>query len=134
MLIRQRRLLTWIALWAMLATALLPTVSHALTSVLQSVRGGASSWAEVCTPQGMRLVAVDASDGVPTTAPMQAAGHLEHCPLCVLAGDVPPLPAAAPAALLLPLHHAALPPLFLHAPTTLHAWRSAQPRGPPSFS
>ncbi len=120
----------WLALWAMLAMALLPTVSHALAFA----RGGASNWVEVCTPQGMRLMAVavaDGADGAPAPAPVQAAGHLEHCPLCALGGDLPPLPAAAPAALL-PPHSAALPSLFLQAPYAQQAWRSAQPRGPPS--
>src|SRR5262245_31384367 len=56
MLLRTSRLPLWLALVAMLALAVLPTLSHALAFA----RGGAA-WAEVCTPQGMRLVAVDAA-------------------------------------------------------------------------
>ena len=123
------RIPTWLALVAMLALALLPTVSHALAFA----RGG-SAWAEVCTPQGMRLVSVDASQAVDTGAPVQSAGHLEQCPLCALGADLPALPPALPDALPLPLGAAEMPALFLHAPRTLFAWRSAQPRGPPSFS
>ena len=123
------RLPLWLALAAMLALALLPTLSHALAFA----RGGAA-WAEVCTPQGMRLVSVDTAQAADTGTPVQAAGHLEHCPLCALGADLPALPPAPPAALLLPLGAAAMPALFLHAPRTLFAWRSAQPRGPPSFS
>lgn len=119
----------WLALVAMLALALLPTLSHALAFA----RGGAA-WAEVCTPQGMRLVAVDAAQAAETGAPVQVAGHLEHCPLCALGADLPALPPAPPVALPLPLAAADPPPLFLHAPRTLFAWRSAQPRGPPPFS
>jgi hypothetical protein len=119
----------------MLALAMLPSVSHALSFA----RGGGGSWAEVCTPQGMRLVAVEqAVDGsTPATdsAPLQAAGFMEHCALCALAADQPalPTPAAAAAVPLNPGSHA-LPPAFLHGPRTLHVWRSAQPRGPPSIS
>ena len=128
--IRTSRLPLWLALVAMLALALLPTLSHALAFA----RGGAA-WAEVCTPQGMRLVAVDAAQAAADPdAPAQAAGRLEHCPLCALGADLPALPPAAPAALALPLAAAEPPPLFLHAPRTLFAWHSAQPRGPPSFS
>jgi hypothetical protein len=128
--LRHQRLSAWIALVAMLAMALLPTLSHALAHA----RGGASSWAEVCTPQGMRLVAVSADDSLPGGAPAQAAGHLEHCPLCALGADALAPPLSLPPALVLPLGRAGLPPLFLQAPHTLHAWRSAQPRGPPSVS
>jgi len=126
---RAPRFPIWLALAAMLALALLPTVSHALAFV----RGG-SAWAEVCTPQGMRPVPVDASQAVDTGAPVQAAGHLEHCPFCALGADLPALPPAPAAALPLPLGSAEPPALFLHAPRTLFAWRSAQPRGPPFTS
>lgn len=126
---RTARFPLWLAFVAMLALAMLPTVSHALAFV----RGGAA-WAEVCTPQGMQLVVVDASQTPDSPSPTQAAGHLEHCPLCALGADLPALPPAPPAALMLPLTGAEAPALFLHAPRTLFAWRSAQPRGPPPFA
>lgn len=131
---RTARYPLWLALVAMLALALLPTVSHAIAFAAMDSRGGVA-WAEVCTPQGMRLVAVDAAQpAADRSAPVQAAGHLEHCPLCALGADLPALPPAPPAALPLPLAAADPPPLFLHAPRTLFAWRSAQPRGPPLFA
>jgi hypothetical protein len=115
------RLGTWLALVAMLALALLPTVSHALA------RSG-SGFAEVCTPQGMKVVAL--ADG--EQQPSSAAMHLEHCPYCAVAGTAAALP-PAPLVLPLPPAEAALqPPLFLQAPSTLFAWAAAQPRGPPS--
>jgi hypothetical protein len=46
-----RRLTAWLALVAMLAFALVPTVSRAM-----AFAGGNSNWAEVCTPQGVKLV------------------------------------------------------------------------------
>ncbi|MEI6028172.1 MAG: DUF2946 domain-containing protein [Betaproteobacteria bacterium] len=125
-----QRPFVWLALMAMLALAVLPSVSHALAFA----RGGSSAWAEVCTPQGMRMVAVDAGRQTDSGAPMQAAAMLEHCALCALGGGAPALPASETAALRLLTGSHILPWLFLHAPRTLHAWRSAQPRGPPSVS
>ena len=128
------RPLTWIALVAIWALALLPTLSHARAHAQEQ---GAGGWAEVCTQQGPKRVAVDADgrlvDTVIDTAATGAA-HLQHCPLCALSFDAPLLPTAAPAALSLAIASAAPPAAFLHAPRTLHAWRSAQPRGPPAFS
>ncbi len=119
----------WIAILALLAAAWLPTVSQAFAQA----RGAGTTWAEVCTPQGMRLVAMPADDATGET-PLQAAGHLQHCALCTLAQDTPGLPPPAAQPLPLLAAAAALPRLFLHAPRTLHAWRSAQPRGPPLVS
>ena len=104
----------------MLALALLPTLSHALA-------GSSSAYAEVCTPQGMKVVALADGEQQPATASL----HLEHCPYCLaglaLAG-LPPTPLALP---LPPAEPVLQPPLFLRAPRTLFAWAAAQPRGPP---
>ncbi|MEN9628595.1 MAG: hypothetical protein RJA10_1822 [Pseudomonadota bacterium] len=109
----------------MLAFALLPTLSRAM-----AFAGGGSAWAEICTPQGLRLVAT--GDAQPSDAPLQAGLHLDHCKFCSMASDgAAPLPAAAPA-LHLPLNGAAPPQRFLQAAVTPHAWRTAQPRGPPA--
>ncbi len=131
---RYAALPTWFALLAIWALSLVPTVSHLLAAVAPdgSVR------AEICTPQGLRwvtLVATDDSAAAAANAPAdsQAGAHGDHCPLCRLQHDAPPLPVAmaqhepAPGPAL-------VPSLFLHAPHTLHAWRNAQPRGPPLLS
>jgi hypothetical protein len=130
----QLRPLTWIALVAILALALLPTLSHAWA---YSHAQGAGGWAEVCTTQGPQRIAVDADGKLADTVidadtNMSSAAHLQHCPLCALSFDAPLLPPAAPAALPLALAGSAPPAAFLHAPRTLFAWRSAQPRGPPT--
>jgi hypothetical protein len=126
---RHLRPVTWLALWAMLAMTLLPTVSHALAFA----RGDAGRWAEVCTPQGLRLVAVDDAAGPSKGSLPTAAGHLEHCPFCALGADAA-APPPAPLALLQLPPATFEPPLLLPAPATLFAWRKAQPRGPPSAS
>lgn len=110
----------WLALFAMLWLALAPTVSHALAAA-----DGGAPWSEICSADGARGVPAEQRD---------ASQHLlEHCPFCA----VQPLAAA------LPSTHAAFMPdmraheepwLFLHAPRTLHAWRHALSRGPPSFA
>ena len=109
----------------MLVLALVPTLSRAM-----AFANGTSTWAEICTPQGMKQVSsVDGEE-----APVQAGAHLDHCALCGLATDAAaPLP-ASPLVAQLPLHRAEPPRLFLHATTTLHAWCSAQPRAPPTRS
>lgn len=116
---------TWLALLAMLALAMVPTVSHALAKAR-----GSTQWTEVCTPQGMRLVALDAE-----TAPDQqpaVGGHLEHCPWCGMGGATPGLPPASLTVLPPEVRVRLVPPLFLLAPQRPFAWAPAQPRGPPA--
>ncbi|MBP6764886.1 MAG: DUF2946 domain-containing protein [Rubrivivax sp.] len=123
---RQLQACTWFALVAMLALALAPTVSRALALA----QGGGSAWAEVCTPQGMVRVALDdAPRGTP--APAHAGGMLDHCPFCGLAGQAAGMPPAPPVLPPVQAEQSLVPPLWLQAPHTLFAWRSAQPRGPP---
>ena len=123
---RRRQAFAWFALVAMLALALLPTVSRAMAFA----QGGGGAWAEVCTPQGMVRVALDDAPGA-TPAPAQAGSMLDHCHFCGLASQAAGMPPAPP--LLPPVQTAdsLVPPLWLQAPHTLFAWRSAQPRGPP---
>ena len=126
---KQLRKVVWLALMATLAMALLPTVAHALASS-QSLNSG---WAEICTPQGTQWVAQDgtlAGD----TVPMAGADHQLDCPYCRPSSAVAGLPPTPPALVLPALAGDAVPPLFFHAPRTLFAWASAQPRAPPSLS
>lgn len=124
----RRRPLIWLALAAMLAMALLPTVSHTLAFV----RGGAAAWAEVCTPQGLRVVAGNPGEVDRGAVPLQAAGQLAHCPLCTLAADHPGLPAAPlQAGVLLRFDAVRLPPAT-PLQRSLPTWPRAQPRGPPA--
>jgi len=119
---RRRVLTASIALVAMWAFALMPTVSRAMAFL-----GGGMAWAEVCTTAGVERVS--ATDGAP--APGQAALHLDSCAFCSLASGSAAPPPALPSASVLPAGSAFAPRLSLLAPRTLHPWRSAQPRGPP---
>lgn len=112
------RRLAAIALMAVLGIVFAPTVSHAL-----SAAGSGNPWAEICSI---------ANGTAPVQAPTQSAPapHLDHCPLCGLADGAAPIPVAV-AAWDAAGGEALLPARFLHAPRTLHAWASAQPRAPP---
>lgn len=112
----------------MVALAMMPTLSRVWASTQ-----GQGAWVEICTAQGMRWVSADeAGTSGPGTPAAPAAG--DHCPYCSLA-HTPVVPAAAVASVMTPPAGAdALPALFLHAPRTLFAWASAQPRAPPSLS
>jgi len=118
--------LAWLALVAMLALALLPTVARAMASA----PGDGSVWAEICTAQGMKRVALNGQPGVPTV-PVSASSHLDHCPFCTLSAqalDLPPVPNPvqdAPAAADSP------PGLYQQAPREPFAWHRGQPRAPP---
>ncbi len=126
---QRRRRIAWLALFAMLAAALLPTVAHALATARSEGR-----WAEICTPQGMRLVSVDADAGAGASAPIpvSAAAHLEHCAYCATSVGSLGMPPAPLAVARLPVAGAALPALFLQAPPALPTWHRAQPRAPPA--
>jgi hypothetical protein len=124
---RRLKPLTWLALVAMLALALVPAVSHALAFA----QGGKSAWAEICTPQGMKVVAQLADD---EGAPATGAGLLEHCPFCTPAASALGMPPAPAAVQTISEAGIELPPLFFQAPRTSFAWAAAQPRAPPSVS
>lgn len=123
------RQLSWIALLAIFGLALAPTISHALAAA-----SGQSAYTEICTPQGTRLVALDEAGGLtqPAGPTPPSLGHLDHCPLCGLAGHALALPQAAlgwsPEGA---LSHA-VPSLFQQAHRLLFAWAPTQARAPPS--
>lgn len=114
---------------AILMAALAPGISRALAAASPDA---AITLAAICT------VGNDQGRGEPAAAshadlPGHVTLHLDHCAYCHLAGDAPGLPAfcmaPASAATIIALQ----PPLFFQAPRTLHAWRAAQPRAPPTF-
>jgi len=111
---KQLRKFVWLALSAMLALSLLPTVAHALSFA----KGEPGNLAEICTAQGSQWVSLD---GVPVDQPATGIGHLEDCSYCSQASASACLPPAVPALQLPARSGAHAPPLFLHAPQTLFA-------------
>jgi len=120
---RHPRLATWLALVAMAALTLLPTLTHALARAAGQASAG---YAEVCTPQGTKLVALAEGEQVPPSA----GSHLEHCPYCA-AGAALSLPAMA-AALPTPVDRSGAPPPALRVPGPAAVWSHGRPRGPPT--
>lgn len=120
-----RRLTAWLAMLALVMSALAPTVSQAV--VMSSERG---DWLEVCTTTGVMWVKAENADTDDGTLPM--VGHDQGCDICthtvtgappVLTGiPVPAIghPFAQPTALA-SLAHPAVP------------WASAHSRAPPQF-
>ena len=117
----------WIALLAMLALTLAPTLSHALASAR-----GTPDWVEVCTSRGAQRLSADKQDG-DHEGPRSTAAHLEPCAYCSLAGHASALPPGLAAGLSLPLAGTAPRPSGLQAPRPPNAWRSALPRAPPAL-
>ncbi|HOB66313.1 MAG TPA: DUF2946 family protein [Ottowia sp.] len=81
----------WLALLVLLLATLAPTVSRTLAAA------GGGGWAQVCTPEGVRWVALsdaDARESGVADSQTPASPSLDHCPLCVLMGDrlAPPSP------------------------------------------
>ena len=118
-----RQLAIKIAIFAIAAAALAPTLSHVLRNTRSNV------WLEVCTVLGAKWVVADAS------VPAESAPGITHpsddCPYCALQVHLPVLLSAPAVGLTLSAVQFAVPRLFLVAPRTAHAWLAAQPRAPP---
>lgn len=122
-----RALTSWIAVLAILMTALAPSISHAM-----GAKNGASL-IEVCTSLGAKWVQPDGSST--DQAPASDGVHpFVHCPYCSLHADAMAIPAAPVGSALAISLSGLLPAAFLAAPRTLSAWATAQPRAPPQFS
>jgi hypothetical protein len=124
----------WLALVAILALALAPTISHAL-----AVSGAGNPWAEICTDAGGRtLVVASAAPAEPTPAadaggaPTGVPAHLGHCPLCGPSAQALglALPAAGVALAVSSDTRVALQAQV--APARPSAWPPAQPGAPPA--
>lgn len=119
-----RAIASWVAILAILMSAMAPTLSHAF-GIQKNL-----AWLEVCTSVGAKRVASD--DGARESAPAPANAHpLEHCPYCSLHTDLVLIPPGSTISLLLLALSQEFPAAFLAAPRTLHAWIHAQPRAPP---
>jgi hypothetical protein len=124
---------------AMVAMAIMPTISHAIVRFSEPV--GVPMVMEVCTTRGVERISMapglqltDPSKGVGSkTLPASHDLNAEHCPMCGQSGHsvMPPL---AQSLLKLPGLSDAPPRLFLLAPRPLFAWLQARPRGPPPNS
>jgi hypothetical protein len=106
----------------MLMMALMPTLSRAFASE----RAAESMLLQICSVAGLKFAKQPGSE----TSGKQA-DVMSDCPYCRVHADLPVLP---PAPLPLPQFKitSERPALFYLAPTPLHAWIVANPRGPPT--
>lgn len=128
----QQRITAWIACFAILMAALVPSISHALSV---SGKGNFSSWSEICTGEGVKSVKVASTHaGTHHSAPAKDGMHFEHCPFCFTHASSFGLPPSGQ--IIIPIMNGAdaRPALFFHSPRPLFAWAAAQPRAPPVVS
>ena len=129
----------WAALWAMIAMAVMSTISHAM--VRFSAQPESAMVMEICTTRGVERISMDpglqlADESVDVESKTLPASHdlnAEHCPMCGQTGHSGMPPLSRPLLKLSGLSDAP-PRLFLLAPRPLFAWLQARPRGPPHIS
>jgi hypothetical protein len=131
----RQRFFTWIAIVAMMVSALAPAISRAM-----GPDENGRYFIEVCSAAGMHRIAltadeaafyggqaVPADDGEGGNAPM-----LDHCPYCSASFNLPMLPAADRMPVFAVAGSQSAPKLFFVSPRPLFAWSSAHPRAPPA--
>ena len=116
----------WLAIVAMLAGALAPTVSYALAR-------DAAGWSPVCTSLGSAWIRTDQSGPVKRVPEPVPSHTFEHCPYCSLHAANLGMPPSAPVLAALPLTYAPHWRYVALAPT-LRIWSDALSRGPPLAS
>jgi Protein of unknown function (DUF2946) len=121
-----RRVAAWLAILALLAGALAPTVAQA-----RMAGGDRADWLEICTTTGMVWVKADAGDvASQADGPPADNSASAHCPWCTLSAGGNGLPPAE-IAFAAPVVLAELPPAFYRTPLTDTVWATAQSRAPP---
>jgi len=111
----------WIAILALLFSAIAPSISHAM-SAAKNVPG-----LELCTVDGVK-----APQGKSLSDAIVHA--FEHCPYCAAQATPPSLPAPSAWHFPRPTAQQIFPALYYHAPAPLFAWSTAHPRAPPALA
>ncbi|GAB3470829.1 hypothetical protein GCM10027321_41780 [Massilia terrae] len=119
----------WIAIFAILLSVFAPALNH-----LPAAQASEHE-VEVCTSEGMAMVAVDDDghdhDGQPGGAQHDGGGHCGYCGLHTGShAFIPPSPIAP----LAPSGAALMPRLFYQSPRLLFAWTVASSRAPPALA
>lgn len=110
-----RRFASWIALVAIVAVTLMPTLTR-LASV------------------GFDGVDICAADHAGSPAPADGGHALEHCPYCALHAELAPPPLPPSTSMRTAPQWREVPPAFLAAPRATAIWSTAQSRAPPRFA
>lgn len=129
----RQRFLAWVAVFAMLMSALAPAISRAM-----GPDEAGRYLIEVCSAEGTGWVAVDAAQFAVHGGPAVPGGgddglqSFTHCPYCCAHAGAALLPLAATTGLAEPAASRLFPWLFLRAPRPLFAWSPSHPRAPPA--
>lgn len=131
---KKQFLTVWIAIFAILLSALGSSISSALT-LSNSVNPGLTEICSTANSPANLTKATKASQSAALKSNGGSAAHAaEHCPFCLPhAGDFS-LPPPPPPCCFVADEQTGFPALFYQAPSLLSTWVSAHPRGPPLFS
>ena len=131
------RLASWIAIAAIVFSALAPTIAHAFPAK----NTPQTLWQELCTAQGTRLIANDAIPGsigqpgsqIPTRPSHDKMGmHFEHCPYCFSHAGSVGLPSATASLVFVATETTQLAESYI-APVLPRHYQSANPSQAPPF-
>jgi hypothetical protein len=123
----KHRITAWIASFAILLSALAPSISHAINAANNS----GSTWTEICSVVGTKIAKVDSAQNPTSQAPADKVMHFEHCPFCSTHAGSVGLPPAIDLTLPVVSNTLTLPSLFYQSPRPLFIWAAAQSRAPP---
>jgi hypothetical protein len=128
-------LTSWVAIFAILLSALAPSISSAFTGPSNSN----IFWTEICSAANLTSAASKASKKVliklSINSPATSDAHEgKHCPYCLPHAGNFALPPAVMPCCAVAVGHDAFPPLYYQAPSLLFSWVTAKPRGPPQVS
>lgn len=129
----RHRSVVWIALLAMLMSALAPAISRAM-----GPDEDGRYFIEVCSAEGTNRLALTADEAAFYGAHTTPAGDggdgrtLDQCAYCSAPCSTAMLPPGDPTPVFAVAGAQSVPPLFLASPRPLSAWSPAHPRAPPS--
>lgn len=127
---KNKLITVWIACFAILLNALVPSIASALVVA----NGNTASWAEICSTANT-TAATAAGKKVPATSSSTGEQHAaKHCPFCLPHAGNFALPPASLPCCALAAGHDIFPTLYYQAPSLLFSWVTANPRGPPQLS
>jgi hypothetical protein len=134
----QQRLVSLIALAAVLFASLAPTISHALESQSNATQNG-SLWQQVCSAQGIKTIpsVLAGINGKVSkqndSQPSKMGMHFEHCPYCFSHAGSVGLPASSAALFLAEIN--AVEHIDIYAsPLVVSYYSSSHPsRAPPAL-
>lgn len=131
----RQRFFAWIAIVAMMVSALAPAISRAM-----GPDESGRYLIEVCSAAGTHRISLTAEEAAFYGELASPAGDgeggdvpiLDHCPYCSASFNLAMLPPADAALLFAVSNSQSAPRLFFVSPRPLFAWSPAHPRAPPA--